>query len=323
MQRKLVMADTDECYIRRLSQALRQRTRLTVGIQIITEKELLIEYLHKHEAEWVFLSRELMSEAVRERMGNHLTLLSEEEETDGTSIVLKYQPVDCLVEQILAVLPGRTADVKQEFLAVYPADGGFRSSVFALSMARLLASYGSVLYLNLDCFSPFQALFARTPGSSISDWMFRYRQGVLSARYPEDILSWRGIHLLAPPASPEDCDDLSRLDLAEFLRTVSGIGEFDWVLCQLWERPVQAAELLDMCRILYVPSNGTVWNDMRRQGLFSYLETVYGSDYRQKTAAPELPEPGMDDVTEEEFERVFQTGWRDYVWERLQKDRII
>ena len=325
MQRKLVMADSDEIYIRRLAQALRQKTQLTLGIQIITERKLLLQYLETKEADWVFVSEELFDERVREAVGNRMTLLAEEEAEKETEIpsIWKYQSVDRLTEQIVAALPGRTAELSREFLGVYPSDGGFQSSVFGLSAALSLAAYGSVLYLNLDAFCPFRSFLPERAGSSVSDWMFRYRQGLLAVENTEEFLSWKGIQIISPPTDPEDSDDLRRIDLAEFLRVVSERGQYDWVVCQLSEHPLQAFEILDLCRLLYVPEDCGLWNRLRHQALSAYLGRTYGPDYIRKIAVPELPAEQMEEMSEQEFDRVYEAVWRDCVWRQLQKDRIL
>ena len=323
MQKKLVLADTDERYIRRLCRELRRREQLPAGVQIITEEKYLEEYLQTHEADWVFLAENMLNDRVRELAGERMTLLTEEEEKEKCGCILKFQPVDVLVEKIISVLPGRKTVSECEYLAVYPSDGGIPGSLYGLSLAVFLGNYGSVLYLNLDCFCPFRKFWPEFPGGTLSDWMFHYRQGLLSEEERRTFVPWNKITVVLPPVCPEDCDDLKKLDLAAFVRTISEKGQFDWVVCQLGESPVQALELLDICRALYVPGNGAEWHSERSRELLSYFEQTYGSDYSSLVFCPELPQETLPQITEEAFEEAYRTVWRDYIWERLRTDRIL
>lgn len=322
MRQKVIVADTDERYARKLAQILRSQERFAAGIQVITQPGLLEKYMQTHTVDWIFLTREFISDALMDEMAGCITILVDTPDPLDSTSVAKYQPADRLVPQLLDSLPGQLMISKKEVVTVLSPDSREAGTMLALSLAVTLGVQGRVLYLELDPFSPLKELIPFAQAPDVSDEMFYFRQGIGISEQSTPLLQWKGMTVLGPPGHTEDLEDLRQMEPGLFLEFLQQGSSADWMICHLGDSVAQAAELLPVSRHLYLAEKKDPWCRSRCSQIYQYLQDLYEEDLGHQYSICSIPEVRLDHLTEEGFDQIYQTEWREFIWEHLQRNPL-
>ena len=322
MKQLMAIFDTDAGYAENLARNLMGDEAFPYHISGFSRFEDLMTFLNTHEVSFLLADRKDAGPELRTlfeaRADNtpglipygacpdlkliYLTDLKGFSEIDQTPAVYKYQSAGKLAEELLLRINAR----KKASLS-FPEDNGFLRIIgtagpvgrcgktsFSLLLGQLLSKNQRVLYASLEPCSGLSALLEEDFKKDLSDLLYAYQTGDLTAPDPESWLAeFHGLYILPPPALPEDLYDtppgLIRDLLAELCRKL----HFDLMILDLGGCFSFLEAFLPSLSRLYIPSRT---DPVSREKTASFLSWVKRSEGFRPSSEPEeifLPLPSF------------------------------
>ena len=260
------VCDLEEAYAVRLTEYMNERRNTPFEVQAFTSLESLAAFAGENHIELLLISTEAMSDAVRKLDVERIVILSEGEPIDlarEEPCVYKYQSSDGLLAEVMnyyaktapahRLLPGAQPEI--DILGVYSPIGRVGKTSFALTLGEILAEKKKVLYLNLEDYSGFEALFASNYRSDLSDLVYfaRQKEGNLVYRLNGLIQTFQNLDYIPPAFSPCDLRDVGCEEWLELIREIAACGEYQILLLDMGSQLEDWFQLLRQCRKIYMP----------------------------------------------------------------------
>jgi len=165
----IILADSDENYIKHLGQYLRNCCHGNFNIDIFTQSDTLQKYLsdNSNETDILLMTPEFLS-LLSEKHSEYTVLLLASKKTlchsGAHKYIFKYQPASKISDIILEVYSRQLLDVdKMEksgndtvLVSIFSPQGGSGKSVMSITLCTALSHMGKkTLYLNMDQFAAY------------------------------------------------------------------------------------------------------------------------------------------------------------------------
>ncbi|QOR33668.1 AAA family ATPase [Clostridium sp. 'deep sea'] len=243
---KLVIADCDAEYSSRLSSKIVQSTNSKFTIKVITDLNLLVNYLSENNIDILLLCEEFYTEKLNINNIKLVALLSHNSEilnseiAQNINLINKYQRVSNIIKQIYSlyseVNPNNLHinNNKSQIICVYSASGGVGKSTIAISLARKFTLLGKkAFYLNLENY-PSTGVYLNTNQSGGLSELFMVLKNNKNAALKAEALKRKdpntGIYYINDVDSLLDLEALTTEDLLQLINILATTMVCDYLI---------------------------------------------------------------------------------------------
>jgi len=274
---RMVIADGDEEYIRRVALWFRENKPHQFQITAFTETESLERFLRVNDSEIdvILISEKFLSSDLLQK-GNVILLGPATALYPGLNCVDKFQPAPALSSSILAImsawaneLPTSGRTERSELIVCFSPDPRLKSAM-ALSLARGLTG---CLYICFDSW-PFYPLKPDTNQSfrNLSDVLYHIKASrrnvpfaLESALYADS----SGINYIPPVDNPKDMWELSEKETGQLIESLLSWGRFPRIIADIeCNASPRAMQWLEAASLIILPVPASLWHQIGR------LETI-------------------------------------------------
>lgn len=264
MSKIFAVCDTDRLYVKNLIQYINSRQNIPLKLQAFTSTELLKEYAAQNNIELLLISTEAMDEEIAGLSIGKIVLLTEDGAVGvkGFPTVNRYQASGNLVQEVmqyygtgnLAVAYAAAKLATTQIIGIYSPIKRCGKTTFALALGEEYAKNKHVLYINLEDFSGFRALFNREYRMDISDLLYFYReekQGMLN-RVEEIAERLHFLYYLPPAMCPADMKSVQPEEWREWFLLLMQ-SKYEVIIVEPGECIYGLEEMLALCNKIYMP----------------------------------------------------------------------
>ena len=264
MSKIFAVCDTDRLYVKNLIQYINSRQNIPLKLQAFTSTELLKEYAAQNSIELLLISTEAMDEEIAGLPIGKIVLLTEDGAlgVKGFPTVNRYQASGNLVQGVmqyygtgnLAVAYAAAKLATTQIIGIYSPIKRCGKTTFALALGEEYAKNKHVLYINLEDFSGFRALFNREYRMDISDLLYFYReekQGMLN-RVEEIAERLHFLYYLPPAMCPADMKSVQPEEWREWFLLLMQ-SKYEVIIVEPGECIYGLEEILALCNKIYMP----------------------------------------------------------------------
>lgn len=264
MSKIFAVCDTDRLYVKNLIQYINSRQNIPLKLQAFTSTELLKEYAVQNSIELLLISTEAMDEEIAGLSIGKIVLLTEDGAVGvkGFPTVNRYQASGNLVQEVmqyygtgnLAVAYAAAKLATTQIIGIYSPIKRCGKTTFALALGEEYAKNKHVLYINLEDFSGFRALFNREYRMDVSDLLYFYReekQGMLN-RVEEIAEKLHFLYYLPPAMCPADMKSVQPEEWREWFLLLMQ-SKYEVIIVEPGECIYGLEEILALCNKIYMP----------------------------------------------------------------------
>lgn len=317
------ICDLDERYVVRLTSYLNEKKMTPFEILAFTSLDSLVEFAGSHPIEILLISREEMCDKVKSMNVSRILVLSDGEEIpfpekqgdqaddpEGLAekpetsqndypSVYKYQSTESLAREVMNYYSGRNTSsarsLKDTGILVYAVCSPIArcgKTMFSLALSEILAEKKKTLYLNLENYSGFEALFGQTYRSDLTDLVYlsRKNEGSLPVKLENVIRTMRNADYIPPAFFPGDLREIEPDEWISFLSSVTGIMKYEAVVLDIGSEPSGIPTLLSQADHIYMP---VLPDPLSRAKLSQYeknMEALSMDQVMERTVRLYLPE---------------------------------
>lgn len=330
----LAICDVEKSYAYNFMEYINQKRAVPFEIQAFTNIDSLLEFGAREEIDILLISDQAMCGQVKELSIENIVILSEgvhDPQLDQYPSVYKYQSSEQVIREVMACYGEEVMEAQSrcvggrhaELIGVYSPLGRAQKTSFALALGQILARGRAVLYVNMEGFSGFEALFRKNFAHTLSDLLYYIRQENSHAMHQLSSMveTVNNLDILAPVATPVDIWETSFEQWEQLLDGLAAHSTYEAVVLDMGQGVEGWHKLLERCQRVYMP----VLGDPMSQGKLEQFEKLLRMwkqqdllDKIQKVKPPFYMSPG------EGVEYVEQLPWSqlgDYVRSILQKER--
>jgi MinD-like ATPase involved in chromosome partitioning or flagellar assembly len=241
---RLILADTDERYLNRLSDYIAFHYADQFEISIFTEPKILPEFVASNHFHCMLATYEFLEglEATDTRAAFLLLY-------DGGSlpdkyegkVVSKYQNVEQIIREIktasadkIGYVPSGQTDGRMKLYLAESIAGGTGTTTIAIAFSRFLVRRGlRVLYLNLETNGSVENIFGQEPGHDFSDvlYLLKSQKGNLELKIDGIVhKDAAGVDYIEPCRMAMDLQSLKEADMELLLEVLEQGGRYDYVI---------------------------------------------------------------------------------------------
>jgi len=316
----LLIADSDQAYVERLTTYLNNNDSHRFSISYVTSKEAMVTYLNKRSNNLdIALVHPSMSKEISVAHNVTTILL-----TDGRINILdkdkhvmsKFLRGDLIASQLIEVYTREhpehmylnKSNRKLKTIAVFSPLGGVGKSLISAGCAMVAQKMGKeVFYLNLEDGCSTSCYFDGEGFSSISELIYYLKNKKEQLHIKIEAIAFRdavsGVKSFAPPESLMDIAELSTEEIEELITNVMNSNHellFIDLSNQLSQKNMKALELADEILLIGSPTNtgSRRMNQFlkhmsvleKRKGLsfMSKIHFVYNSNLQNSSAMSEV-----------------------------------
>lgn len=243
---KIVIADSDELYLRHLTNYLIERMN-TFEVCSFTTKSSLIKYIgdKSNKIDIIAFTEDLMDGAISTANAPAKILLSDGTYTELKEFksVNKYQKAEKFINDILMIYSDKTGrvdavstgDRKTKIIGFYSPVGGSGKTTLSLAAAYALALRGRrVFYLNAEKINSTSYALNNANGGSLSDLYLTLKTKganvglrIIANKYTDNHTN---ISYINPAESSLEINELTTDEFKRLLEELERLGEFDVVV---------------------------------------------------------------------------------------------
>lgn len=189
-------------------------------------------------------------------------------------------------------------------IGIYSPVGRCGKSRFALTLGRILAEQGRVLYLSLEVFSDLYEWTVSSGAGDFSDLIYYEELGMLTAeRFRQLSVEKQGLSIVGPAVNPEDITGLTKARCERVLCCAKEAG-YETVVLDVGSQHPDPVAILDLCKTVYAPVTGEDASRLKwqhfmkyvksrdREALLDRIETIRLPEASREYLAGGLPEGG-------------------------------
>lgn len=296
------ICDLEASYARNLTEYMNERRNTPFEVQAFTNVESLKAFAGENHIDLLLISPDAMCEEIRKLDVERIIMLSNGEPLGNLEepCIYKYQPSDCLLAEVMnyyartspQLQPSALPDTGMNIIGIYSPLGRVGKTSLALVMGEILGEREKVLYLNLEDYNGFEALFLQNYPSDISDLIYfaRQKEGNLIYKLNGMIQTFHHLDYIPPAFLPGDLENVRYEEWVDFLGKTAGNTEYDTLILDFGHQIDETFQLLRYCRRIYMPVLDDV---ISRAKLFQFEKNVSVlecTDILKKTVQIQLPE---------------------------------
>lgn len=278
----LAICDVEKSYAYHFMEYINQKRSIPFEIQAFTNTGSLLEYASREEVDILLISDKAMCSQVKELSIENIVILSEgvhDPKLDQYPSVYKYQSSDQVIREVMAcygqeVLEAQpsAAGRRMELIGVYSPLGRSLKTSFALALGQVLARNRAALYINMEEFSGFEALFQKNFKHTLSDLLYYIRQENSHVAYqlPSMVETVNNLDFVPPVATPVDIWGTSLEQWEQLLDALVRHSTYEVVVLDMGQGVQEWYRLLNRCRKVYMP----VLSDFISQGKIMQFEKL-------------------------------------------------
>lgn len=291
---ELLICDPEECYGKRLAEALLLRKEVTMNVRICSSLEILESLLEIGNV-MVLLISENVPYTKRKQLfcGKRIVLTrshcsdlgSEEEE------LRKYQSVDVLSTEILRIFQKETGTVsylkkkKGRVLAVYSPIHRIGKTTFSLKLGKRLSEKENVLYLNLETYAGIGGYFKEEEVQDLSHLLYyaKQEQDDISLRIASMVRRMGNLDYIPPMQVWTDLKTVTVQEWAQFLEKIMEQSVYDTIVLDVGNSLENVFEVLNLCDVVFLLSDQDVYGSAKMKQ-FKYMIQVLGYQELERRA---------------------------------------
>ncbi len=279
----LAICDVEKSYACNFMEYINQKRSVPFEIQAFTNTGSLLECGSREEIDILLISDKAMCSQVKELSIENIVILSEgvhDPRLDQYPSVYKYQSSDQVIREVMAcygkeVLEAQSpsaAGRRMELIGVYSPLGRSLKTSFALTLGQVLARDRATLYINLEEFSGFEALFQKNFRHTLSDLLYYIRQENSHVAYqlPSMVETVNNLDFVPPVVTPVDIWGTSPKQWEQLLDELMLHSTYEVVVLDVGQGVQEWYRLLNRCRKIYMP----VLSDFISQGKLKQFEKL-------------------------------------------------
>lgn len=325
----IAVCDSDGEYACNFAEYLNNNKKLPFSAEAFTDAEKLCRYAGASPPEILLIAEADVDTNVRKLNPENIILLSEDKEKQEKEhkCIYKYQSADSVIREIMEYYVQNSAAAvmaaaarKIAFLGVYSPVGRCEKTLFSMTAAQILGESKQVLYINMEDYSGFEALFGREYEKNLSDLFYEMRCKEADLYQQMDHITEHAekFDYLVPAASPEDIRAVQFAEWVKLFDVIRTRSQYEIVILDLGSSVDQVFRILDLCSSIYIPVQED-WLSRCKMAQFRKLIESRGTDWTENIT--EITLPGMF-LNEEEpgFPEMLVWGrWGNYVRKVLGK----
>ena len=263
------ICDLDEHYVVRLANYLTERKTVPFEILAFTNLDSLSIYAGSHPIEILLISRQALNEKVKELNIRRILLLSDSEEFErqleaspddflhipdeedtAPSIsypsIRKYQSSENIAREVMSYytegrlgLSKKLQEIGTSIYAVHSPIARCGKTLFSLTLSEILGEKKKTLYLNLENYSGFEALFGQTYRSDLTDLVYlsRKNEGSLPMKLEHVIRPLRNADYIPLAFFPGDLREIHAGEWISFLTSTAALMEYQAIVLDIGSEP--------------------------------------------------------------------------------------
>lgn len=263
--KQIAVCGRERDYAEKFAEFANSRRDSLFAVHGFTDCNELKAYTKEHPVDILLLSEECLGEIAPNEEFGKIILLSEKEyrEEDGYPAVYKFQSctevlrqaVDIYAEQVPKVLGTAVRAERMKRLGIYSPVGRTGKTGFALALGKEVAKRRRTLYLNMEEYSGFAALYPYGDGWTLSELMYFLKQGKKAfACKLEGVIQQLGdLDYIPPLRSPVELRHISREDWETLLDALERESRYEVVILDLSGMVNGLFEILEQCDFVYTP----------------------------------------------------------------------
>lgn len=260
---ELLICDPEECYGKKLAEALLLRKEVTINVRNCSSLEIL-EHLLEIGNIKVLLISEDVPYTKRKQIFNgkrivltrsHCSDLGSEEEE-----LRKYQSVDLLSAEIMKVFQKEVGVVpylkkkRGRIIAVYSPIHRIGKTTFSLKLGKKLSEKENVLYLNLETYAGKGGYFKDSGKQDLSHLLYyaKQEQDDISLRIASMVQRMGNLDYVPPMQVWTDLKMISAQEWARFFEKIIEQSVYDTIVLDVGNSLENVFEVLNLCDFIFL-----------------------------------------------------------------------
>ena len=328
MKKIFAVYDVDPFYADRFAEVMNQKENIPFTVMAFTSLERLRAYARENQIEILLISSQVGTEEIKDLGIKKVLFLTEgegRETDDGYPSVYKYQSSAGILREVIACYSERTEEsyygtsgAAARIMGVYSPIGRCLKTSLALAMGQLMASEQRVLYVTLEDYSGLSSMTGEDYKSDLSDVLYYFSQGNFNKlRLSSIVHSIGNMDYIPPVRYPEDLSHISSNEMADLIRKLADEGGYDVLILDIGDYGHQAAPLLAVCQIVYMPVKEDGISTAKLEEFEQYLERTGNKELTEKIRRVKLPYHRNFGRKENYLEQLLWSELGDYVRQLL------
>lgn len=283
-ERQIAVCGREADYAKRFAKFANSRRDALFAVHGFSDCGELMAYTKEHPVDMLLLSEECLSELPEDGNFGKVILLSDAEYREDGSYpaVCRYQSCSQVLRQALAIYAEQTPKAlgvalrteRMKRIGIYSPVGRTGKTGFALALGKEVAKKKRTLYLNLEEYSGFAALYPYEDGFTLSELMYFLKQGkkAFACRLESVIRQMGNLDYIPPMRSPVELRHISLEDWEALLEALERESRYEVAVLDLSGAVNGLYELLERCDFVYTP---TEEDETARAKLAQYEDTLH------------------------------------------------
>lgn len=315
----LVIWDEDALYAKNLCDALNRRENFPFSCVVLSEDGgalsnaavLLVSERAKRD--------EIQCPVTKETI--FLTDVKGYSAVNKKRAIFKYQPVSALEAEIMKAYgegkershdrPGLS---RTRVIAVASPVGRSLKTSFSFVLGQLLSQSSAVLYVNLEPFGAFSALFEEPFQYDLSDLLYAFHAGTEHTKEQEDafLAHFHGLDFVAPAGTPEDVMTTDPAVIRDLVLKLAEVKAYDAVIVDIGPDFRHLLAMLPVTDKVYVPTRGDRMSREKTDLFVRWVQSL-SRDEGPDVETLELPAGNLFRSGKNYLEQLLFTELGDYV----------
>lgn len=300
MKHIMAVYDVDPFYAARFAEVVNQKEKIPFEVVAFSSMERLKKFASETPIEILLISSSV-SRTEADSIGAGKCISLTDGETAGSETefpeIYKYQSSDNIVREVMecyceraAPISGRTGRGKGKIWGIYSPISRCLKTSFAITMGKLLSKEQRTLYINLEEFSGLSVLTNTEYRTDLSDLLYFYCGGNYNLlRLNSVIHSMEELDYIPPVRYPEDLEEAGASKLAGLIRMIAEDGGYEMVLVDLGSCRRTAAEIMELCQVVYMPIKEDSVSLAKLEEFEQYLARSGKENLKEKIRRLKLP----------------------------------
>lgn len=259
-----VICDSEQHYANNLASFLANKIEFQIHVCSSVKQ---VEMLGDEKEIEILLIEDSYPGEERDRLHAANKILLVREQTGGEErSIYKYQPVDAILAELLALCieENQSMILRQKIyresclIGVYSPIHRIGKTAFAIALGKYLAENTSVLYLNLEEYSGWNGRFGKNEKYTLADLLYYARQetGNLGVRIGVMAGHMDKLQYIAPIPISEDLKAVTYEEWQELLEQLVNQKLYKNIVIDFGESVQGLWKLLELCQKIYMPVDG-------------------------------------------------------------------
>jgi len=263
MKRIMAIYDDDPCYADKFAEFINRRTQCPFTAVAFTCTKHLKAYAGQQQVELLLAGSGIGAEALAGIQAVQTVRLVKDRYCQCKDIpaVYQYQSADNVLREVMMCYQNLTKECPETLggagsyvIGVYSPVNRCGKTGFCLTLGRILAEEGRVLYVSLEENSGFSQLTGREHKTCLSDLIYYFRQrkegGFDLSAY---VYSLEELDYVPPAAYGEDLAQLDTDELGQIFKYLGQHGGYDTVIVDFAQFGKGVEQIFSLCSRLYIP----------------------------------------------------------------------